>query len=86
MDEVGLFDFEDKTLNLRLAKTACEMNLKGGGDTKKNADLYDAMLFAMEENKIIEPLNISGGPFKAFAIDPAGCIVTIADDGIRLIK
>ena len=73
--------YEDKTLNLRLAKTACEMNLKGGGDTKKNADLYDAMLFAMEENKIIEPLNISGGPFKAFAIDPAGCIVTIADDG-----
>ena len=73
--------YEDKTLNLRLAKTACEMNLKGGGNTQKNADLYDAMLFAMDENRIIEPLNISGGPFKAFAIDPAGCIVTIAEDG-----
>ncbi|MBQ4408029.1 MAG: hypothetical protein II852_13610 [Bacteroidales bacterium] len=73
--------YEDKTLNLRLAKTACEMNQKGGGDTLKNADLYDAMLFAMEQNHIINPLEIQGSPFKSFAIAPDGHIVTIAANG-----
>ena len=73
--------YEDKTLNLRLAKTACQMNQKGGGDTLKNADLYDAMLFAMEENNIIKPLDVQGGPFKSFAVSPDGHIVTVAADG-----
>ena len=72
--------YEDKSLNLRLAKTACDMNLKGG-NTYINADLYDAMLFAMEQNNIIKPLNISGGPFKAFAVNKAGHIVTFSSSG-----
>ena len=72
--------YEDKTLNLRLAKTACEMNQKGGGNSK-NADLYDAMLFALEENNIIAPLDIETASIKSFAIDTDGCIVSIADDG-----
>ena len=71
--------YEDKTLNMRLAKTACDMNLKGGS-TQINADLYDAMLFAMEQNNIIKPLNIPGGPFKAFTIDKSGHIVTFSSD------
>ncbi len=72
--------YEDKTLNLRLAKTACDMNIKGG-NTYINADLYDAMLFAMEQNNIIKPLNIPGGPFKAFAVDKAGHIITFSVSG-----
>ncbi len=74
--------YEDKTLNLRLAKTACDMNHKGGGDNKKNADLYDAMLFAMEQNNIISPIDIQDSPVKSFAIDPAGHIVAISEDGL----
>ena len=73
--------YEDKTLNLRLAKTACEMNRKGGSD-QINADLYDAMLFAMEQNNIIKPLNInSSAPIKSFIINPSGQIVTFASNG-----
>ena len=72
--------YEDKTMNLRLAKTACDMNRKGGS-SKINADLYDAMLFAMEQNNIIKPLNIDGGPFKAFTVDRSGHLVTFASDG-----
>ncbi len=73
--------YEDKTLNLRLAKTACDMNLKGGSTTI-NADLYDAMLYAMEQNNIIKPLNInSSSPIKSFVINPSGQIVTFASNG-----
>ena len=72
--------YEDKTLNLRLAKTACEMNVKGG-NTHINPDLYDAMLFALEQNDIIKPLNIPGGPFKAFAVDKSGYIITMSSFG-----
>jgi hypothetical protein len=73
--------YEDKNLNLRLAKTACEMNRKGGGDFSKNADLYDAMLFAMEQNKIIQPLDIPADMLKTFAVDDAGCIVVLDGGG-----
>ncbi len=72
--------YEDKDLNLRLAKTACDMQAKGGS-RQKNADLYDAMLFAMEESGIIKPLNIQGGPFMAFSVDGDGRITTISSDG-----
>jgi len=72
--------YEDKTLNLRLANTACQMNQKSGSD-QKNADLYDAMLFAMEQNKVVEPLNIPQGQYKSFAIDEAGHIITFDGNG-----
>ena len=72
--------YEDKSLNLRLAKTACEMNQKGGAD-HKNADLYDAMLFAMEQYKLIQPKNLTDEPIKSFAIDGNGVINTFGEDG-----
>ena len=73
--------YEDKTLNLRLAKTACQMNQKGD-NSQKNADLYDAILFALEQNKIIQPLDIKlSAPIKSFTTDPDGGIVAIEDNG-----
>ena len=73
--------YEDKSLNLRLAKSACDMNRKGGSD-QINADLYDAMLFAMEQNNIIEPLTIPSGTYKAFAINTQGHIITFSTSGV----
>ena len=72
--------YEDKSLNLRLAKTACEMSRKGGEESK-NADLYDAMVFAMEQNKLISPLKFGDGEQKALSIDSDGTISTFGDDG-----
>ena len=72
--------YEDKSLNLRLAKTACEMSRKGGEESK-NADLYDAMVFAMEQNKMIRPFKLDDGEQKALSIDSDGTINTFGDDG-----
>ena len=72
--------YEDKSLNLRLAKTACEMSRKGGEESK-NADLYDAMVFAMEQNKLISPLKLGDGEQKALSIDSDGTINTYGADG-----
>ena len=72
--------YEDKTINLRLAKTACDMNKKSGG-SNKNADLYDAMLFAMEENNIVQPLTIDGNDCKTFTIDNSGKIIALDESG-----
>ena len=72
--------YEDKSLNLRLAKTACEMSQKGGGESK-NADLYDAMLFAMEQNKLISPHKLDGGSQKAANVGGDGTIVTFGENG-----
>ncbi len=72
--------YEDKSLNLRLAKTACEMSRKGGEESK-NADLYDAMVFAMEQNKLISPLKFGDGEQKALSIDSDGTINTFGNDG-----
>ena len=73
--------YEDKSLNLRLANTACQMNLKGGS-SKINPDLYDAMLFALEQNELLGGRMLKGGPFKAFTIDINSRIFTIGDDGV----
>jgi hypothetical protein len=73
--------YEDKTLNLRLVKAAWEMNQKAGG-SPKNADLYDAMLFALEQNKIVKPSQLGDIlEKKTFSIDNTGRIFTMLDDG-----
>ncbi len=73
--------YEDKTLNLRLANTACEMNQKSGG-SPKNADLYDAMLYAMEQNKLIKPVKLADNTdFKDFTVDNSGRIFAINEIG-----
>ena len=72
--------YEDKSLNLRLAKTACEMNLKGG-ENVRNADLYDAMLYAMEQNKLIRPHRLDGGAAKSMSVAPDGTINTFDENG-----
>ena len=71
--------YEDKTLNLRLAKTAWEMNQKADG-SPKNADLYDAMLFALEQNEIVRSYN-PGSIINNFTINNTGRIATIHQSG-----
>ena len=73
--------YEDKQLNLRLAKTACEMNRKGG-EKVKNADLYDAMLYAMEQNKMIRPYKLEGGVAKSMSVATDGTVNTFDGNGI----
>ena len=76
--------YEDKTLNLRLVKAAWEMNQKAGG-SPKNADLYDAMLFALEQNKIVKPSQLGDElEKKTFSIDNTGRIIIMLDDGTIL--
>ena len=72
--------YEDKSLNLRLAKTACDMSRKGGAESK-NADLYDAMLFAMEQNKMIRPHKLDGGVAKSMSVAPDGTINIFDENG-----
>ena len=75
-------EYEDKTLNLRLAKTAYEMSMRDNSVKQNNAELFDAMLFAMEQNNILQPLPLTGSPVRNFTIDNAGRIVSIADDAV----
>nr|MCR5454829.1 hypothetical protein [Bacteroidales bacterium] len=71
--------YEDTRLNLRLANEAYNISQASGMNAKKNAELYDAMLFSLEQNGIIKPLDLNNGntPQKSFAIDQWGCIRTI---------
>jgi hypothetical protein len=72
--------YEDKKLNLRLAKTACEMNSRSGNNQNK-AELYDAMLFALEENNYLKPLTLSNGDHvKNFTLDGDGNIYAVGED------
>ena len=73
--------YEDKKLNLRLANTACQMNLKGGMNTI-SADLYDAMLFALEQNGIVHGQPLQTGTLKSFTVDADGRIIAISSDGV----
>ncbi len=57
--------YEDKTLSIRLANTAYNIN-KG---SQNNADLYDAILYALEEYGYDNALATTSDPIKAFKID-----------------
>ena len=77
--------YEDTRLNLRLANEAYKISQEHGMNAKKNAELYDAMLYSLEQNDLIKPLQFDKpATFKSFAIDPSGCIVAIDDDGTIL--
>ena len=72
--------YEDKRLNLRLANAACKMNQQAGGNSK-NADLYDAMLFALEQNDIIKPYFSGEIDVMDLTIDNSGHIIFILENG-----
>ena len=57
--------YEDKNLSIRLAYEAYRIN-KGN---RNNADLYDAMLYALEENGFNNALKTTSEPIRAFKID-----------------
>ncbi len=74
--------YEDTRLNLRLANESYNISQEQGMDAKKNAEMYDAMLYALEKNDMIKPLELEkSGTNKSFAIDKSGFITTIDDDG-----
>ncbi|MBR4272497.1 MAG: hypothetical protein IKQ30_06635 [Bacteroidales bacterium] len=74
--------YEDTRLNLRLANEAYKISQDNGMNAKKNPELYDAMLYSLEQNGIIEPLKLDSKPKKSFAVDKSGCIITIDNDAI----
>jgi hypothetical protein len=74
--------YEDTRLNLRLANEAYKISQESGMDARKNAELYDAMLYSLEQNGIIVPLQLDSKQKKSIAIDKSGCIVTIDNDAI----
>jgi WD40 repeat protein len=51
-------------------------------NAKKNAELYDAMLYSLEQNGIITPLELDNSTKKSIAIDKNGCILTIDEDAV----
>jgi len=73
--------YEDRMLNLRLANEAYRISQESRMDAKKNAELYDAMLYSLKQNEIIKPLDLkTEKPLKTFAIDKSGCVVAIDDE------
>ena len=73
--------YEDTKLNLRLANESYNISQQNGMDAKKNAEMYDAMLYALEKNDMIKPLELEkSGTNKSFAIDKSGFLVTIDDE------
>ena len=55
--------YDDKKMNLRLVMTAYKVD--------NSAELYDAMLFAMEQNGMIQPLKTTGQKIMKFTIPPS---------------
>ena len=69
--------YEDKSLSVRLAYTAYKIN-KGN---QNNADLYDAMLYALEEYGFDNSIRPTGDNIKAFKIDNANRLLIITSTG-----
>ena len=74
--------YEDTRLNLRLANESYNISQQNGMDARKNAEMYDAMLYALEKNDMIKPLVLdkTDRTTKSFAIDKSGFIVAIDDE------
>ena len=76
--------YENIRLNLQLANESYNISQQNGMDAKKNAEMYDAMLYALEKNGTIKPLELEKSdkshPQKSLAIDKSGCIVSIDDE------
>ena len=75
--------YDDKKMNLRLVMTAYRMAVDNNVDN--SAELYDAMLFAMEQNGMIQPLKTTGHKIIKFAIDDAENVVCITQDAQILV-
>lgn len=70
--------YDDKMMNLRLVMTAYRMAIDNNIDN--TSELYDAMLFAMGRNGMIQTLKTSGNKIVKFAIDDANNIVCITQN------
>ncbi len=75
--------YDDKMMNLRLVMTAYKMAEDYNIDN--STELYDAMLFAMEQNGMIQPLKTTGLKIMKFAIDDAENVVCITQNAHILI-
>lgn len=72
--------YKDKKLNLRLVITAQFMNDQHGHTTQNSAELYDAMLFALEENKMIQPMKTTNDKILKFAINENDEIICLTNN------
>ncbi|MBQ2098881.1 MAG: WD40 repeat domain-containing protein, partial [Bacteroidales bacterium] len=75
--------YDDKMMNLRLVMKAYNMAVDYKVDN--SAELYDAMLFAMEQNGMIQSLKTTGQKIMKFTIDDADNVVCITQNAQILI-
>jgi hypothetical protein len=68
--------YDDKMLNLRLVMMAYK--LAKDYNVENTADLYDAVLFALEENKMISPMRTTSSKLMKFTTDYEGGLVCIS--------
>ncbi|MBO4372174.1 MAG: hypothetical protein J5826_04510, partial [Bacteroidales bacterium] len=73
-------EYGDNRLNLRIAYTAYNLNRRNNV-TQNDAELFDAMLYAMEINNMIKPLKTTNEPIAAFTVDDDGRIILITENG-----
>ncbi|MBO4372161.1 MAG: hypothetical protein J5826_04445 [Bacteroidales bacterium] len=73
-------EYGDKILNLRIAYTAYNLNRRNNV-TQNDAELYDAMLYAMEINNMIKPLKTTTETIADFTVDEDGRIIVITQIG-----
>ncbi|MCQ2252769.1 MAG: hypothetical protein MJZ61_04890 [Bacteroidales bacterium] len=70
--------YEDPKMNLRFALTA--YNMMVSNDIDNVPELYDAILYAMEQNGMLEPMKTSNNKLLSFSIDDEGKVVCISDN------
>ncbi|MBR4267409.1 MAG: hypothetical protein IKQ46_15290 [Bacteroidales bacterium] len=81
--------YEDKKLNLRLVLTAYKLNERSENN-QNSAELYDAMLFALEQNGFIQPMKTTNSKIIKFAVDTNDQIICLTNDaqifGYKLVS
>ncbi len=76
---------ENAELSLRIVKEAYDLNEKNNVN-QNTAELYDAVLFALEKNELISPVNnIKTDGIKAFSVDDQNHIIVI-DQFVRITE
>ncbi len=73
-------EYGDNRLNLRIAYTAYNLNRRNNV-TQNDAELFDAMIYAMEINNMIKPLKTTTETIAAFTVDELGRIIVLTQKG-----
>ncbi len=70
--------YDDKGLNLRLAMTS--YNISVNNEIDNFSEIYDALLFAMGQNNMLDPLKITNSKIAAFAVGDDNELVCVTQN------